>query len=140
MQTAVLLKLLVFNKQIAASDSLAIHVLGPREIADAFEKAKGAQIGSARLTKVTWSAGLPDYVPAVLYLGDPGKHKEGLSYTRDKNVLSVSGVPKVIELGATLGVVIEEQRVKVYFDASNSEAEGATWESGLLKVVEGQQK
>jgi hypothetical protein len=139
MQTAVLLKLLVFNKQIAATDSVAIHVVGSDEVAEAFGKAIGTKIGTGVLARVTSGDGLPTGGKVhVVYLGNADKADAVFAYTRERDVLSVSGVPAAAQKGTTLGVGIEKQRVRVFFNPESSREEGATWESGLMKVVAGE--
>ncbi len=139
MQAAVLLKLLVFNKQIAAADSIVVHVVGSAEFAEALREAVGTAIGSGHLARVTEGRGLPSRKPHALYVGDAGKVRDVVAYTRENDVLSMTGLPELMQEGVTLGVGVESEKLRVYFDAESSREEGATWEAGLLKVVGGQQ-
>jgi len=138
-QAAVFLKLLAFHKGIAASDSVVVYVVGSDQFAAEMSKGIGKPVGNAELAKVHSGTGKPGQKPSVVYIGDASKAGELLAYTRENDVLSITGIPELSEQGATLTVGIQDGKLKVFYNAGGAAEEGATWETGLFKVVEGGQ-
>jgi hypothetical protein len=135
MQAALLVKLLALNKQATSSDSVVVYVVKAPEVAEALRKAAGVAIGTSRLAQPMEGSGKPGRKPTVVYIGDADAAKDLIAYTRENHVLSVTGVPELVREGPTLGVVVEDDMLKVYYNSESSALEGATWEAGLAKVV-----
>jgi hypothetical protein len=83
---------------------------------------------------VTDDATLPEKAPSVVYIGDPERFEEITRYTRAENVLSITGLPELVERGVTLGVGVVDQKPKILFNLSASGEEDMDWNPVILKV------
>jgi hypothetical protein len=138
MQSAIFLKLLAFHKRIASSDSVVVHVIGDDDFAAELRGSIGRQIGASVLKDVHVGNALPAKQPSAIYVSNAQSAGEVLAYTREHDVLSMTGSPELVERGVTLGVGIDVNRVKVLYNAASAREEDATWEKGLFILLDSQ--
>ena len=134
--SALIVKLLAMEKNLAAGSEISIHVIGSPALAEAFTKAVGIQIGSAKLAKVTADDNLPSYKPSVVCLADASKAAMVTEYTRREKVASVTSSPQAVEAGISLGVGVgDDGKPEVLLNVAASTAEGLNWNPAVLKMA-----
>jgi hypothetical protein len=132
-QAALFVKLLGFDKTL--SGNISICVIGEPEFAAEMKKGIGKDIGSAKLTSVTESNGMPSEKPSIVYLGDASKFNEVIAYTKANKILSITGISELVEKGISLGIGISEGKPKVMLNMTSSKEEGREWNPAILKVA-----
>jgi hypothetical protein len=132
-QAALCVKLIGFDKTL--SGNISICVIGAPEFAAEMKKGIGKDIGNAKLASVSESAGLPSEKPSVLYLGDAAKLDEVIAYSRANKVLSITGIPELVEKGIALGIGVSEGKPKVLLNMTSSKEEGRDWNPAILKIA-----
>jgi hypothetical protein len=132
-QAALFVKLLGFDKTL--SGNVSICVIGSPEFAVEMKKGIGKDIGNGKLASVSESAGLPSEKPSAVYLGDGSKANEVIAYARSNKVLSITGIPELVEKGISLGVGVSEGKPKVLLNMASSKEEGRDWNPAILKVA-----
>ncbi len=132
-QAALFVKLIGFDKTL--SGNISICVIGAPEFAAEMKKGIGKDIGSVKLASVSESAGLPSEKPSVVYLGDTSKLAEVIAYTRSNHILSMTGIPELVEKGISLGIGVSEGKPKVMLNMTSSKEEGRDWNPAILKVA-----
>jgi hypothetical protein len=96
----------------------------------------GAKIGNSTVANVMSGDGLPIIQPAILYLGDASKVDEAINYTRSKQILSISGIPDLVNNGITLGIGIgDDGKPSVLLNMSSSKEENLVWNPAILKIA-----
>ncbi|PWB75292.1 hypothetical protein C3F09_02725 [candidate division GN15 bacterium] len=134
--SALIIKLLALEKNLAAGSEVSIHVIGSPALAEAFSKAVGIPIGAAKLGKVTGGDILPPAKPSVVCLADAAKASMVTEYTRREKVASVTCAPKAVEAGIALGVGVgDDGKPEVLLNMAASKAEGLNWNPAILKVA-----
>lgn len=134
--SALIVKLLALEKNLAGGTEISIHVIGSSALAEAFSKAMGTPIGSARLSRVTGGDILPTYKPSVICLADTSKTAAVTEYTRREKVASVTCAPKAVSDGIALGVGVgDDGKPEVRLNMAASKAEGLNWSPAILKVA-----
>lgn len=131
LQSALILKLLPYYQNLG-DKNFTIHVVGSEDIAKKLRENIGVQIGKATLVNVT-TGDTPINGAAVVYIA---KGADALNWTQKNKVLSVSGDPNMVSQGVTLGISLEDGKPKVFLNLRTSKAEGADWNSAILKVAE----
>ncbi len=135
LQAALFLKLLAFDKNIAAGSSVTIYVVGASKFATEMKKTEGKPLGGATLAKVLEGDGVPTEIPSVIYIGTEVNLKEVLAYTKSNKVLSITGNPALVSKGVSLIVGVSDAKPKVLIDPSASKDEGIEWNPAIFKVA-----
>ncbi len=133
-QATLFLKILAFNNDINRGGEVTIHVINSHEFAAEINKSVGEKIGKSELAAVNDALGLPSQKPSVIYIGDSSMFDEIIKYTRSNNILSLTGIPSLVEKGATLGVGVSGGKPKVLLNISSSKKEGISWNPVILKI------
>ncbi|GBC61560.1 hypothetical protein DENIS_2522 [Desulfonema ishimotonii] len=133
-QATLFIKLFIFNNDLNKGKDITIHVINSPEFAAEIRKSVGKKIGKSKLISVSEADSLPSEKPSVIYLGNPAMLKEALEYTRKKEVLSITGIPELIEKGVTLGIGVVDKKPKIFFNVSSSEREDMDWNPVILKI------
>ncbi len=132
LQAALFVKLLSFHQGIGGG--VRVHVMEGSDFARELKKVIGVKIGKSSLTEVTEGKHFPAEPPTVLYVGDADLAKEVIRYTREKKVLSITGLPGLIQKGITLGVGISGGKPRILLNISASKEEDIPWDHAILKV------
>ncbi len=131
LQSALILKLLPYYQNLGEKN-FTIHVVGSDDVAQKLRENIGATVGKATLVNVT-TGDTPINGAAVVYIA---KGADALGWTQKNKVLSVTGDPNMVTQGVTLGIGLEDGKPKVFLNLRTSKAEGAEWNSAILKVAE----
>ena len=67
------------------------------------KKAIGKKIGNATLSDVKEGENLPPRKYSVIYVGDASKADTFIRYTRENQLLSITGIPWIVPKGVSLG-------------------------------------
>lgn len=126
-------KLLAFYTNLGTKE-FKIHVVGAPSVAKEFNKLVGTKIGNATLAGVSQGDGLPEAKADVIYLAK--KHEAVSAFAKEKRVLSITGNPKLVENGATLGVGIAGGKPKILLNVNTSKEEGIIWNPAILRVAQ----
>ncbi len=133
-QAKLFVKIFLFNNHLNKGGDIRIHVMDSPAFAAEIRKSAGQKIGKARIGEVNEGTALPSEKPSVLYLGDPAKLEEVIRYTRKNKILSITGIPDLVEKGITLGIGVAEKKPKILFNLSASEQEDMDWNPVILKI------
>ncbi|OQY56913.1 MAG: hypothetical protein B6245_17675 [Desulfobacteraceae bacterium 4572_88] len=134
MQAALFMKLLSFHEDISGGGDISIHIVGAPDFAAEMQAIIGEKIGNAKLAAVSESQELPSQKPSVIYAGDVSKLDAILRYTRENSVLSITGIPKLVLKGVSLGIGVAGGKPKILLNISSSKQEGVNWNHAILKV------
>ena len=157
LQAKLLLKILTFDRNLEkrADSAVVVGIVYNPENTDSkkakseFSKAlekysdkkvKGLPVSQIGLKYSSW-AGLLDniksYNVSVLYVtsGNSDNLKGVLKASRADSVLTVTGVPKYVEEGVSIGFGLKENKPEIIVNLSSAEAEGADFSSQLLKLA-----
>ncbi len=133
---ALMIKLLVFEKNISGAGDLSVYVLGAPHIAEELRKTVGKNLGGAIVRAVLEGEELPKTKPGVLYVGSAAKAEEAKRYCRSNRILSVTGIEQLVYDGITLGLGLgNDGRPKVLLNLSASAAEGLYWNADIMKIA-----
>ena len=132
LQAALIMKLLAFNTNLGANP-FTIHVVGAPDVAAALETHVGKTAGKATLETVTKSDALPADKVNIVYVGN--HVEDAIKYSQSNQILSVTGIPKFVNDGVTLGIGIENKKPKILLNLSSSKSEGINWNPAILKVA-----
>jgi len=132
LQAALILKLMPLYNNLGAK-SYTIHVIGAPDVAKELKAQLGKSTGKATLTGVTSSDGLPTDGADVIYIGSHAA--EGVAFSQQNGVLSITGDFNFVKEGVTLGIGLEDKKPKIYLNLSSSKKEGADWNPAILKVA-----
>jgi hypothetical protein len=134
-QAAIFLKLFAFNNDMNKGENISVHVIDAPDFAEEMKKAVGKPIGKSQLTEVNESPDLPsDHKPSVIYIGNPDKFDAVKKYSNENKVLSITGIPELVEKGVTLGLVSFEGKPKILLNIGASESEGVNWNPAMMKI------
>jgi len=133
-QAALFLKLFAFKNDINKGESVSIHVIDAADFAEEMKKAVGRPIGKSQLTDVNESPDLPSSKPSIIYIGNPEKFDLIKKYSTENKVLSITGIPELVEKGVTLGIASFEGKPKILLNISASESEGVNWNPAIMKI------
>lgn len=133
---ALLIKLIPFEKNISgSSQDITIFVLGAPAVANELQAGVGKSLGKAKLARIDQGDELPAEKPAVLYVGDPAKVSEATQYSRTNKILSITGIPELVNKGVSLGIGVEGGKPKILLNLSTSVSEGLDWNPAIMKVA-----
>lgn len=133
---ALIVKLAAFEKNIASGGDVTVYVMEAPEVAIELEKGIGQKIGSATLKTVLSGSELPGEKPAILYVGDKSKVEEAIGYTHTNKVLSMTGIPDLVNTGITLGFGVgSDGKPQIKLNLSSTVAEGLSWNPAIMKVA-----
>jgi hypothetical protein len=132
LQAALFTKLLAFYTNLGG-DSFTIHVVGAPDVAEEFKKKIGSKVGKAQLDAVSEGDGPPSNGAKVIYVGK--SVKAITDYSQANKVLTITGEPKFVNDGVTLGVAIEGGKPKILLNLSATKAEDVNWNPAILKVA-----
>lgn len=133
---ALLVKLAAFEKNIASGGDVSVYVMGAPEVAKELEKGIGQKIGSATLTSVNSGDAVPGAKPSILYVGDKSKVSVATEYTHANKVLSMTGIPSLVNDGITLGFGVgSDGKPQIKLNLSSTVVEGASWNPAIMKVA-----
>ncbi len=132
-----IIKLAGFEKNLSGSGKdLSVYVMGSPAMYAVLGNMIGAKIGNSTVANVMSGDGLPIIQPAILYLGDASKVDEAINYTRSKQILSISGIPDLVNNGITLGIGIgDDGKPSVLLNMSSSKEENLVWNPAILKIA-----
>ncbi len=133
-QAALLVKILPMSREMSEREKIAIHVVRAPKTAGELRKALGRSIGKAVLAEVAEGPDLPARPPAALVIGPDADVDRCVRYCRRRRVLSVTGVPALMERGVTLGLAAAGGKPRIVLDIGASRSEGITWHPTLLKL------
>ncbi len=134
-QTAFLIKLLSMNQDLEGR--ITIAVLKDRSIAETLKTLTGRPINSkATLGNVELWNEIEQNRPHVLFIASETDLEEALRFTREKKILSVTGLAHLAQKGVTLGIVGHEGKPKVLLNRNSSEKEGIRWNQAIFKMTE----
>jgi hypothetical protein len=129
---AMLVKVIGFEKVIAAKSDVSIYVLGSEEVANELKKG----IGQANIKNVEVGADLPASAPSVLFVADASKLEAAMAFTHQNKILSVTGLPDLVSKGITLGFGVgDDSKPKILLNLSASAEEGLDWNPAILKIA-----
>jgi hypothetical protein len=134
-QAALFLKIFAFNNDINKGESVSIHVIDAPDFAEEMKKAVGRPIGKSQLTEVNESPDLPSHKPSVIYIGNAEKFDNVKKYSSENKVLSITGIPELVEKGVTLGIASFDGKPKILLNVSASESEGVNWNPAIMKIA-----
>ncbi len=132
LQAALILKLMPLYNNLG-DKSYTIHVIGAPDVAQELKSQLGKATGKATLAGVTFSDTLPTDKADVIYIGNNAA--EGVAFSQQNGVLSVTGNFNYVKEGVTLGIGLENKKPKIYLNLESSKKEGADWNPAILKVV-----
>ncbi|OQX28128.1 MAG: hypothetical protein BWK80_01595 [Desulfobacteraceae bacterium IS3] len=133
-QAALFLKLFAFNNDINKAEHVSVHVIDAPDFAEEMKKAVGRAIGASKLTEVNESPDLPSSKPSVIYIGNPEKFDKVKTYSSENKVLTITGIPELVEKGVTLGIASFDGKPKILLNISASESEGVNWNPAIMKI------
>lgn len=134
--SALMLKLISFEKQLNKSGELSIFVLGSPAMATELSKAQGKQIGKAVLKSVVEGNTIPAQKPSIIFVGDASKLAEATAYSRAEKILSVTNLPNLAEKGITLNIGVgDDGKPSIVLNLTSSKAEGLDWNPAIMKIA-----
>ena len=131
-QAALFAKVIGFNKNL--SGDITVYVMRDSEFAALFKKAEGKKAGKAKIASVTSGDALPSNKPSIIYLGEGVSSSDVLAYTAKEGVMSITGTPKFVSDGASLGVELQGGKPKILVGLKGTKAEGIKWNPTILKI------
>ncbi len=134
LQAALFIKLLSMSKDINNGKDISIYVLNAPAEAVELKKAKGRMIGKSRLVSVQEGNRLPETHPTVIFIGDTPRFQEWIQFCQKEKILSISGIPELVEKGVTLGLSMVENKPLILLNITSSKAENISWHPTLLKL------
>ena len=134
LQAALLSKAMAFDKTL--SGNITIYVLGAPAVAEELGKLKGRSIGGATLASVEEGDALPSSVPAAMFIGDESLLADALAFTQSNHVLSLTGLPHLVQQGVTLGVGVVASKPKILLNVSSSKQEAREWDQTILSLAQ----
>jgi len=133
---AMIVKVIQFEKQIANGEDISVYVLDAPEVAGELEKAIGVSVGASTLKTVVSGKAIPTEKPSLIYCDADARLTEVLDYSRENKILSVTGHPKLVEQGISLGFGIgDDNKPKIILNMNASLEEGLDWKPAILKIV-----
>lgn len=133
---ALIVKLVSFEKKIGGGGEVTIHVIGAPDVAAELKKAIGREIGSSTLKNVNQSDGIPATPPTILYVGNAGAVAGALSFSREKKIMTISGIPGLTQKGITLGLELgDDGKPKIVLNLTSSKEEGLDWNPAIMKIA-----
>lgn len=134
---ALIVKLAALEKNISSREgNLSIYVLGAPKVAAELSKLAGRNIGKAVLKNILQGESLPAEKPDLLYIGNASLVNNAITYTRSNKILSVTGIPELVEKGITLGIGVgEDGKPKIILNLSSTLLEGLDWNPAILKFA-----
>ncbi len=134
---AFIIKLAAFEKNLSGSEKdITIYVMGAPKIAKEFKKGIGKKIGKTILKNIVEGKRLPNTKPSILYVGNSSKLKEALKYTRSNKIPSVTGIPKLVNEGVTLGIGIgKDGKPEIFLNLASSAEEELNWNPAIMKIA-----
>ena len=131
-QAALFMKLLAYYTNLG-SEPFIIHVVGAPDVAGELKAYVGKTAGKASLADVTEGSGPPSGKAHIIYVGkDP---KSLIDYSQSNKILSITGIPKFVNEGVTLGIGVEKGKPKILLNLSSTKAENINWNPQILKVA-----
>jgi hypothetical protein len=131
-QAALFMKLLAYYTNLG-SEPFTIHVVGAPDVASELKGYVGKPAGKASLADVTEGSGPPSGKAHIVYVG---KDPKGLiDYCQSNKILSITGIPKFVNEGVTLGIGVEKGKPKILLNLSSTKAENINWNPQILKVA-----
>ncbi len=131
-QAALFMKVLGFYTNLGG-DPFTIHVVGAPDVAAALKTFVGKKAGKATLKEVTEGSGPPSGKAQVVYVGSDAKNIT--AYCQSNKILSITGIPKFVSEGVTLGVGVENKKPKILLNLSSTKSEDVNWNPAILKVA-----
>lgn len=131
-QAALFMKLLAYYTNLG-SEPFTIHVVGAPDVAKVLKGFVGKNAGKAKLSAVTEGSGPPSGAAQVVYVGKDAKTLT--EYTHSNKILSITGNPKFVNQGVTLGIGLENRKPKILLNLSSTKAEDINWNPQILKVA-----
>jgi hypothetical protein len=132
-QAAMFLRLLAFDN--SHTGDVTIHVVGDSKFAQEMKKGVGKEVGEGKLAKVTSSDSLPSTEPTAVYVSSAKKAEMVTKYTREHDLLSLTGNPELVEKGVTLGLGVSGGKPKVLLNLTSSKEEKIEWNPAILKLA-----
>ena len=134
LQAALFVKVLGMSKEISNGEDISIHVVRSPGTAAELRKAIGRKIGKSKLVAVNEGDEMPVYQPDAIYIGDAEQLEEVIRYCRQNDVLSMTGIPELVENGVTLGVGMQGSKPRILLNVPASKAEQITWNPAIIKI------
>lgn len=132
-QVALFSKIIGFNKNL--SGDVTVYVMGDSEFAKLFKKkAEGKKSGKAKIKNVVSGDALPTNKPTIIYLGKDVSPADVLAYTAKEGVMSITGTPKFVAEGVSLGLKLQKGKPKILVGLKGTKAEGIKWNPTILKL------
>jgi len=137
MVAPLIIKLAGFEKNLSGSGKdLSIYVMGSPSMYAVLGNMIGTKIGNSTIANVMSGDDLPIIQPAILYLGNASRVDDAIKYTRSKQILSVSGIPDLVNNGITLGIGISDDgKPSVFLNMASSKEEKLVWNPAILKIA-----
>ncbi len=134
LQAALLSKAMAFDKSLGGD--ITIYVLGAPAVAEELKKLEGRSIGGATLASVEQGDALPSSVPAAMFIGDEASLSDALAFTQSNHVLSLTGLPHLVEEGVTLGVGVVASKPRILLNVTSSKKESREWDEAILSLAQ----
>jgi len=134
-EATVVTKVMALEQKIASSEEVSIHVIDAPEVAEALEKRIGRKIGIGKLVKVTSSKSLPTQPVSAIYIGSKKVLDEALAYSRENNILSVTGVDSLKGLGVSLEVDLFAGKPNIAINTASATEEELTFDVALERYT-----
>ena len=135
MQAVLLSKILLYERRFSRQDGVRVFVLGDPQIALAFKQLIGKESEHIQISQVKMGDTIPSEKFDVVYFNDKKYLADVIAYGKEKGIVTVTGVPKFVEKGATLGTGTENGRPSFYLNLRTSFATDLEWDQKVLNIV-----
>ena len=137
-QAALVIKLLSFNETVTQGGDLVVYVIGAPQFAQTMKPAIGRAIGKSKFSDVVvldHAPEAPPSGPAVLYVGSDEPLGDCLAYCRKHKILSITGVPALMDKDVTLRIGIDKKKPAVLLSKALSSKETIQWDDKVWTIA-----
>lgn len=133
-QPGFILKILAFNNSINSGGNISLYVMNAPEFAAEMKKGIGQKIGRSVLSAVDQGSELPSDKPSVIYIGNTANLDNILKYTRANKIMSITGIPRLVPKGVSLGVGVSSEKLSILVNIPSSLREGTDWNPAIFRI------
>lgn len=135
MQAVLLSKILLHERRYRSRQNIKVFVLGDQSIALAFKQLIGKSSEHIQIAHVALGDVLPEQKYDVVYFNDKKYLADVVAYGKKNSIISVTGIPRLVEKGATLGTGTDKGRPRFYLNLRTSFATDLEWDQKVLNIV-----
>jgi len=133
---ALTVKLAAFYKNIDTDGDVSVYVMGSPQVAAELEKGIGTSIGTSKLARVLFGEEVPGQKPSILFVGNQVNLDKALAYSRARKILTVTGLPDLVDRGVTLGIGVgNDGKPKVILNLMSTVEENVSWNPAIMKIA-----